>query len=79
MKNQYRHELQQGSAKFNQGAAKLGYELQHQTDINLRLQEQLNFRVKNEPMGPHEMDELNPHSSAEGGISIDPFEGSDNS
>lgn len=82
MQNWHRHELQQGAAKFNQGAAELRDELQRQKDINLRLQEQLKFHVNDGPMGVHEMDELNLHiakvpTSAEGKISIETFDGSE--
>ena len=48
--------------------------------MNLRLQEQLNTPVNDEPVGLHEVDELGPtfvkvSSSTEGKISIEPLDG----
>ena len=75
MKHRFQHEL-------HQGAEGLREELRRKKEMNLRLQEQLDIRVGERPMGIHEVGELDPNylkvpNSSEGKISIEPFDGSE--
>ena len=67
---------------MHQGAEGLREEIRRQKEMNLRLQEQLDIRVGERPMGIHEVGELDPNylkvpNSSEGKISIEPFDGSE--
>ncbi|CAI5716170.1 unnamed protein product [Peronospora destructor] len=78
MKHQFQHELHQGAAELRQGAE----ELRHQKEMNFRLQEQLELRADERPMGIHEVGESDPNyvkapNSSEVKISIEPFDRSE--
>ncbi|CAH0487693.1 unnamed protein product [Peronospora farinosa] len=82
MQHQFQHEMHLGAAELYQGAEELREELRRQKEMNVRLQEQLNLRAEDRPMGLHDVGELDPNyvkvpNSSEGKISIEPFYGSE--
>ena len=65
---------------MHQGAEKLREKLRRHQELNLRLQEQLNLRTGERPMGIHKVGELYPSyvkvpNSSEVKLSIEPFDG----